>query len=382
MTLLTDLNLLERLVAFDTTSCKSNLELAQFVADYLDRPGVCIERNPSPDGSKTNLVVRVGPDPGGERDGLVLSGHMDVVPALERGWDSDPFRLTEREDNLVARGSSDMKGFLAISINALARLKVEDLRNPLALLFTYDEEVGTLGSRHFVDTWPAADLLPRRTIVGEPTSLTLLRSHKGHLTYRLRFRGKAAHSGFPMLGVNALEPMARAILALTELDRQMRSERPEYSDFFPSVPFVPLNVGVVRGGVAVNVIPDSGDVEFGVRHLPGMQTEEIEQRIRGALDGSLAGAEYDLGLERESPPMMAPVGCEFHRTLTEVTGCQEGEGASFATDAGWFQTRGHECVLLGPGSIEVAHRPNEFVPRADLVRGAEMIELLVRRYCL
>jgi len=382
MTLLTDLGLLERLVAFDTTSSKSNLELAQFVADYLDRPGVQIDRNPSADGAKVNLVVRIGPELDVERNGLLLSGHMDVVPALEEGWRSDPFCLTERDDTLVARGSSDMKGFLALAVNAFARLKVDQLQQPLALLFTYDEELGTLGSRHFVETWPEKDPLPRRTVVGEPTSLTLLRAHKGHLTYRARFAGKAAHSGFPHLGKNALEPLARALLALTELDRELQSERPEHSDFFPSVPFAPLNVGRAQGGVAVNVVPDSSAIEFGVRHLPGMQPEGIEQRIRHALDGALRGEHYELELERESPPMMAPVGCGFHQTLQEVTGCSEGEGASFATDAGWFQVLGHECVLLGPGSIEVAHRPNEFVPRADLNRGAHMVQQLIRRFCL
>jgi len=382
MALLSDRELLERLIAFDTTSFKSNLELAQFVADYLDRPGVRIDRNPSPEGDKANLVVRAGPDPGPERAGLTLSGHMDVVPALEEGWSSDPFRLTERGEALFARGSADMKGFLALAMNAFARLDPASLRAPLALVFTYDEELGTLGSRHFAATWPEGEPLPRATIVGEPTSLEVIRLHKGHLKYRARFAGKAAHSGFPHLGRNALEPTARAILALCELGERMQAERPEHSEHFPSVPFAPLNVVRATGGVAINVIPASGEIELGVRHLPGMNADEIERRVRAALEDALGGAEYELTMKGESPPMMLPSGCALHRTVREVTGCPEGEGASYTTDAGWFQTRGHECVLLGPGSIEVAHRPDEFVPLADLARGAELVERLVRHSCL
>lgn len=385
MTLLSDRALLERLIAFDTTSFRSNLELAGFVADYLDRPGVRIERNPSPDGSKANLVVRAGPDLGDARDGLVLSGHMDVVPALEDDWQSDPFALTARDGDLFARGSSDMKGFLALAINAFARLDPETLAQPLALLFTYDEELGTLGAKHFAETWPAKNPLPRRTIVGEPTSLEVVRVHKGHLKYRVRFTGVAAHSGFPHLGHNALEIGAKAILALAELGRTMREERPLHHELFANVPFAPLNVVRASGGVAINVIPEAAEVEFGVRHLPDMDPALIEQRVRETLDRALGGEPYVLEMEGESPPMMLPRGCELHQHLCELTDSldrPEPPGASYTTDAGWFQTLGHECVLLGPGSIEVAHKPNEFVPEGELVRGAELVERLVRDYCL
>ena len=249
------------------------------------------------------------------------------------------------------------------------------------LLFTYDEELGTLGSRHFVETWPVTDPLPRRTIVGEPTSLEVIRLHKGHLKYRARFSGKAAHTGFPQLGHNALEPAARAILALAELGRELQAERPLHSEFFPRVPFAPLSVVRASGGVAINVVPEAAEIEFGVRHLPDMGLEDIERRVRAAIEGALAGEEYELAMEGESPPMMLPTGCELHRTIGELTGCPEGEGASYTTDAGWFQTRGHECVLLGPGSIEVAHRPNEFVPQTELAQGATLIDRLVTHYC-
>ena len=246
-TALDDRSLLARLVGFDTTSRLSNLPLADFLADYLDRPGVRITRNPSPDGGKTNLIVAAGPERPG-RAGLVLSGHMDVVPAEETDWRSDPFTLTEAGDRLVGRGAADMKGFLALAANRLAAIDPDALDAPLALLFTYDEEVGTLGARHFTETFPAADALPRSVIIGEPTELRVVRAHKGMVRFRLAFAGQAAHSGYPHLGRSAIEPAARAIVALADLRRAMAAERPPHGEVFPAVPYTALNVGTVRGG--------------------------------------------------------------------------------------------------------------------------------------
>ncbi len=241
--------LLARLVAFDTTSSASNLPLADFLCDYLDRPGVRIVRHPSPDGGKTNLAISVGPEHE-DRAGLVLSGHMDVVPAAEPEWRSDPFSMTDAGDRYVGRGTADMKGFLALAANRLAvaaSAASAAFRRQLSLLFTYDEEVGTLGARHFTETFPGVARLPRDVVIGEPTSLRVVRAHKGMLRLRLGFRGQAAHSGYPHLGRSAIEPAARAIVALAALRRELESERPPHAEEFPDVPFAALNVGTVVG---------------------------------------------------------------------------------------------------------------------------------------
>ena len=207
--LLTDAELLAKLVAFDSTSSNSNLPIADFIRDYLDTPGVEIADNPNENGSKVNLLIRVGsPDHDDERSGLLLSGHMDVVPALEPDWQSDPFTLTETSDAYIGRGACDMKGFLAVAINAARRAVERRLRRPLVLLLTYDEELGTLGAQRFVETWDNASALPRNTVIGEPTSLRVVRMHKGHLVMRLTCHGRSAHSGYPQLGINAIERMA------------------------------------------------------------------------------------------------------------------------------------------------------------------------------
>jgi acetylornithine deacetylase len=378
---LSDAALLERLVAFDTTSRLSNLPLADFVSDYLDRPAVRVERMRSPDGSKANLIIRAGPE-GEDGDGLTLSGHMDVVPADEPEWRSAPFTLTRAGESYVGRGAADMKGFLALAINRLARLDPARLRRPLALLLTYDEEVGTLGARQFAERRDEAPALPRDVIIGEPTSLRVVRLHKGMIRLQLAFRGRAAHSGYPHLGRNAIEPAARAIGALAALRVEMEAERPAHGEHFPEVPYAALNVGLVSGGSAVNVIPDHCKVQIGIRLLPAMKAEEMTGRVRAAVAEALPGEPFELTSLGESPAMMLDEGAALHRELCGMVGQQRTESVAFATDAGWLQTVGLRCAVFGPGSIEVAHRPNEFLPIAEFERAGEILDDIIRRRCL
>ncbi|MGH3994166.1 MAG: M20/M25/M40 family metallo-hydrolase, partial [Pseudonocardiaceae bacterium] len=249
-------------------------------------------------------------------------------------------------------------------------------------LFTYDEEVGTLGARRFVETWPAPERLPRDVIIGEPTSLQVVRLHKGMLRLRLVFAGRAAHSGYPHLGRSAIEPAARAIVALADLRHSMEAERPAHGEHFPEVPFAALNVGTVAGGSAMNVIPDRCVVEVGIRLLPEMSAEAMTARVRATVGDALPGEAFALEPLGLSPAMMLGDDAEIHRRLCEAVGQQESRSVAFATDAGWLQTLGLRCVIFGPGSIEVAHRPNEFVPAAELRRAAEILEGLVHRRCV
>jgi acetylornithine deacetylase len=377
---LDDRALLARLVGFDTTSRLSNLPLADFLADYLDQPGVRISRNTSADGRKTNLLVSAGPDDA-SRSGLVLSGHMDVVPADEADWQSDPFSLIDRGDRLVGRGAADMKGFLALAVNRLAAIAPDGLAAPLVLLLTYDEEVGTLGARRFIETFPALETLPRGVIIGEPTELRVIRAHKGMIRYRLEFRGQAAHSGYPHLGRNAIEPCARAVVALAELRRVMEAERPPSGEVFPAVPFVALNIGTVSGGSAANVIPDRCEIQLGVRVLPGMTAQEVGERIADAVRGAVGDA-FAFELVSESPAMLIDQTAAVHRAACETIGQQDTGSVMFATDAGWLQRAGFECVLFGPGSIEVAHRANEWLPVDQFRRAGEGLDQLIARWCV
>lgn len=382
---LSDADLLSRLVAFDSTSRNSNLPIADFLCDYLDRPGVRIDRNPSSDGMKANVIAWIGPAPRDDRAGLVLSGHMDVVPADEAGWRSDPFTLADEGDRWVGRGACDMKGFLALAANLAAEADPGRLQAPLALVFTYDEEVGTLGAKRLLESYGPGSSLPRAAVIGEPTSLRVARAHKGHLKLRVTLHGRSAHSGYPHLGVNAIEPAGRVIGALAELRRELEQEAAPHRELFPEVPFVPLNVGTVHGGAAINVVPDLCVVEVGVRPHPGLPGSDasaaLAERIRRAATAAAAPLEPAVEILSDSPPLLLDESAPIHRHLCGLVGQSETNTVSFATDAGWLQRLGLDCAIFGPGTIAVAHKPNESLPKSELAAARELLTRSVRHFC-
>jgi acetylornithine deacetylase len=380
-TLLSDAELLARLVGFDSTSRNSNLPIADFLCDYLDRPGVRIARNPSSDGTKANVIVWLGPEPEGDRRGLVLSGHMDVVPAEEDGWRHDPFHLADEGDRWVGRGSCDMKGFLALAANLTIEADPRSWRAPLALVFTYDEEVGTLGAKRLTESFPEAERLPRSAVIGEPTSLRVARTHKGHTKLSVTLHGVSAHSGYPHLGVNAIEPAGRVIVALTDLRHTLEAEHAPNRELFPEVPYVPLNVGTIHGGSAINVVPDRCVVEVGFRPLPGITSEELIERVSRAAREAAGPFEPAIELLSDSPPLLLDEASPIHRHLCALNHQEAGSSVSFATDAGWLQRLGMDCAIFGPGSIEVAHKPNEFLPKDEFVAARDLLERTIRRFC-
>jgi acetylornithine deacetylase len=382
---LSDADLLSHLVAFDSTSRNSNLPIADFLCDYLDRPWIRIDRNPSADGTKANVIAWIGPAPRDDRAGLVLSGHMDVVPADEAGWRNDPFTLADEGDRWVGRGACDMKGFLALATNLATEVAPDRLRAPLALVFTYDEEVGTLGAKRLLESYGPGASLPRAAVIGEPTSLRVARAHKGHLKLRITLQGRSAHSGYPHLGMNAIEPAGRVICALTGLRRELERDEALHRELFPEVPFVPLNVGTVHGGAAINVVPDRCVVEVGVRPLPGLPGTEasaaLAERIRRAAVAAAAPCEPVVEILSDSPPLLLDESAPIHRHLRELVGQSETTTVSFATDAGWLQRLGLDCAIFGPGTIEVAHKPNESLPKSELAAARGLLARTVRRFC-
>src|SRR5687767_3425226 len=365
-----DIELLQRLVAIDSTSALSNLPIADELASYVENAAESIESLRAPDEEKANLLVRFGPEGDG---GLILSGHMDAVPAVEPDWESDPFTLTEREDRYVGRGAADMKGFLAVATNAA--LAAESLRAPLYLLFTYDEEVGTLGARHFAQTWDRARPLPRHCIIGEPTSFRPVRAHKGHLKLRITTTGKSAHSGYPHLGENAIEKARPVLDALSNLRGELEADRTRHAELFADAPYVPLNIATIHGGTAVNIVPDSCAIEVGIRLLPGMTGEAMIERVRKVI-GNAA-----LEILSESPPMLLDATSDIYQAVLPYATRGRPESVSFASDAGWLQSLGIECLLFGPGAIEVAHRPNEFTPKEEFHRAGGILRELIARFC-
>ncbi|MEE2896077.1 MAG: M20/M25/M40 family metallo-hydrolase [Planctomycetota bacterium] len=397
------LQILDRLVAHDTTSAhhRPTTPLGDEVCELLDRPGIRVERFDC-GGGRENLWFETGPAPDPDGRGLLLCGHVDVVPATEPEWTGDPFRLrivpNGSDEHAVGRGVCDMKGFDAIAISMMMEAAATGgLDEPLCLLLTCDEEIGTVGAGHFATQWGDRPI-PRRTIVGEPTSLRPIRGHKGHLSIAIEVGGRGCHTGFPERGVNAIERSIHVLEALRDLRAELVDERTEASGLFPETPFPVLTIATARAGSAVNVMPDRMSLRVGVRLLPGQSASSFLPRMVSAIEAH--GVEVDLrdGLENDPPGEDEPLDhgdCLLvpmndtpsyaiesdHPFLAEVRGLVDDDeelGANFGTDAGRLEPLGCHSVVFGPGDISVAHRPDELISIAELRRARGLLADLVR----
>ena len=374
------LDILARLVAFDTTSRGSNLALIQYVEAELARLGVQGRRVPNAEGDKTNLFASIGPAVEG---GVVLSGHTDVVPVDGQPWTSDPFVLTRRGERLYGRGTCDMKGFLALALAAAPDLAAAGLQRPVHLAFSYDEEIGCLGAPAMIEAI-ARDLpRPLAVIVGEPTNMEAVRGHKGICAYKVTVTGREAHSSLTHLGVSAVMAAIKLMGRLSDLAERL--ER----DADPASPFLPkgasLTIGVVNGGTALNILARECVFWFDLRTPPGLDPQEIladffeeAQAINAAL--KIRAPEAGVRIERRSlTPPLAPEADGAAERLARVLAGDNGPGrvVSYAAEAGQFQGAGFSTVICGPGSIDQAHQPDEYVEIAQMQRGAQFMGRLV-----
>ncbi len=376
-------NDLARLIAFPTVSNRPTAELAAFVASRFEALGFTVEEVVSEsDPGKANLVCRIGPE---GTDGLTISGHMDVVPTECQPWTSDPFTLTERDGRWYGRGTADMKGFFAVVIAAVERLQAARWARELVCVWTYDEEVGCLGSARFVAAYQASGrTIPSACLIGEPTDFQILRMHPGHVAVELTFHGQAAHSSRPDLGRNAVEAAAAAVLAIGGVADQLEQERA--FEGLLERPWVAVNVARIEGGRAINIVPDHATVQVGYRPLPGMDAEAVHHRILDAIRGlppsALRGVDWRGEVLRVTPALLTPAGTPLEGLL-HPHACQAHVGAaSFATDGGNLAKLGAKSLVFGPGSITVAHQADEHVDPAQLERAVHVVEDVIRRRCL
>lgn len=374
------IHLLSRMVAFPTVSDRPVTELAAFLAERSEAAGFRVERFQTSE-HKCNVVATRGPV---GTDGLILSGHMDVVPTEGQDWSSDPFVLTERDGRLHARGAADMKGFIAATIAATASLP--DLDRELMLVWTHDEEVGCKGSAALAERLEALERpLPSLALIGEPTDFRVARMHPGHITLQVVCTGRAAHSSLPDLGVSAIKVATRALVALEGLEEALRHERAFEDEL--ARPWPILNVGTISGGAAVNIVPESCEIRLGVRPLPGQSVEALVARLRARIDEvdhevSAWGGHARLELLHGVPALLTERGTELEGLLAPWASHPGTCAVPFATDGGNFSRLGVRSLVFGPGSIAVAHRPDEFVSVADLLRGTEVVRDLVQRRCV
>lgn len=360
--------LLERLVAFDTTSYKSNLGIIAFIEDYLLQHGVVPARVTTADGQKASLFATIGPD---TISGVALSAHTDVVPVDGQTWTSDPFTLRAEGGKLYGRGSCDMKGFIACVLAAVPDFKRRTLKTPIHIALSYDEEVGCLGVRPMIAQFGKALVKPHTVIVGEPTSMKVVDAHKGPVRWQVDVLGRAVHSSMAHLGVNAITYAAHLIGELERLSAELkittRNER-----FDP--PYATLQVTRIDGGTASNIIPVSCRFGFDVRAMPGTDIDAIERRVRNYAETQClpemraVASEADIIITRANtvPPFEAVAGSAARTLALKLTGSNATDTVSYATEAGLFQDAGSAAVVCGPGDIAQAHTANEWVAESEL----------------
>jgi acetylornithine deacetylase len=360
----------------DPARDQTNRGVADLVAEWGEAIGGKVEIWPvAGTEGKVNVCVRLGGEGPG---GLLLSGHTDTVPWDEGAWQSDPFVLAERNDRLYGLGTSDMKSFLALSLEAASAYRASDMKEPLLILGTADEESTMSGARALADHGVR---LARRAVIGEPTGLTCIRSHKGILIETIRLIGKSGHSSDPRLGVSALDGMQRVLERLVRFRERLAEEHRDESF---DVPVPTLNLGRISGGDAPNRICARAQLDIDLRPVPGMDLEEVRSRLRNEVREALV--ESDLEIELESifdgvPAFATDVDADLVKVTEELTGAASGVVA-FGTEAPFLTTLGIETVVLGPGSIDVAHRPDEYLPMKDIPRTISMLRKLIDRYCV
>ncbi|WP_370302047.1 acetylornithine deacetylase [Pseudooceanicola sp.] len=381
MTRLEDtLGILQRLIAYPTVSADSNLELIADLANHLDDCGARVELFQDDTGTKANLFASLGPDQ--SEGGLLLSGHTDVVPVADQDWTTDPFELLERDGRLYGRGTCDMKGFIAAAVVMAREYGQMDLRRPLHFAFTYDEEVGCLGARALVPELQQRGIRPAMAIIGEPTDMRLIEGHKGCCEYTVRFSGLEGHGSDPERGVNAAEYAVRYVTHLMELRADLMQRMPPTSRYQP--PWTTINIGAIRGGVAHNVIAGKAEVDWEMRPVQNSDVDFVKGAVAGFIESELLPAMRAVHPEAdiETEVIGEVAGLEVlddnaaRDLVMALIGANGADVVPFGTEAGLFQEMGTSVVVCGPGSIEQAHKPDEFVSIEQMESCIAMLEKL------
>ena len=374
--------MIERLISFDTTSRDSNLALIDFVRDHLARHGIASETVPSEDGRKANLFATIGPT---DRPGIVLSGHTDVVPVDGQPWDSDPFQPVERDGRLYGRGTCDMKSFVAICLALVPEMLAARPRLPIHLALSYDEEVGCKGVRRLIDLLVERGFRAQACIVGEPTEMRVVVGHKGKKSWRCVVHGHEAHSSLTHLGANAVEAAAEIVARLKSMARRFRANGPFDPMYEP--PYTSVHTGTIHGGTALNIVPLRCEFDFEFRHLPGDDPDALFAEIKAFAEREilpeLRAVRRDAAVEWHElssiPGLSTREDDEVVGFAKALTGANAVAKVAFGTEAGLFQLAGIPTIVCGPGSIEQAHKPNEFIALDQVAECEAMLRRMIRR---
>jgi acetylornithine deacetylase len=376
------LDYLEKLLSFDTTSAHSNSELITWVQSELLALGAIVKIIPNEDGSKANLFATFGPQSCG---GVMLSGHTDVVPVTGQDWTVPAFSMTRKDGKVFGRGTADMKGFIASMMTAAKKASTQNLKTPLHLALSYDEEVGCIGVRSMIDMLNNAPIRPQMCIVGEPTGLSVATGHKGKIAARAKCIGRAGHSALAPFAVNALYLANDFITELRKVQDTLRVGATQDPDY--DVPYTTLHVGRIKGGGALNIVPHLCELDFEIRNLAQDDAAEIL--------GNLTQAAKSIALEAQNIASEANIEIDVFNTypgldtagnepvvgfVKSLTGANSTIKVAYGTEGGLFDQRlGVPTVVCGPGDMEQGHKPDEFITETQLSACDAMLDNLIQR---
>ena len=381
------IEMIRRLIAFQTVSRDSNLGLIEWTRDYLRCFGAETTLTYDDTRLKANLFATLPAQDGNTtRDGLVLSGHSDVVPVDGQPWDTNPFEVVQKDDRLVGRGVADMKSFAAIALSSVPQFVQRGLKRPLHFSLSYDEELGCIGVQRLIADIVKRGIRPAGCIIGEPTGMRVVVAHKGKMSWRCRERGHEAHSALTPRGVNAVEIACDIVAHIAHRAREYREHGLHDAAF--DVPYTTVQAGVIRGGTAVNIIPRDCSFDFEIRHLPGDDPRAFFADVKAHAEGFLpamraidSSTHIEFDQLSTLPAFVTAPDSPLAALGLEITGAREVAKVSFGSEASWFDAAQVPTILCGPGRIEQAHQPNEWIGLDQLARCQAFMSDLADRLC-
>ena len=374
--------ILERLISFDTTSRNPNLELIEYVRNLFSGNGISSHLIHDESGTKANLYATVGPD---ENGGVMLSGHTDVVPVDGQDWSKPPFKLTEQDGKLYGRGTADMKGFVACAISAMLKASKSRLKTPLHLALSYDEEIGCIGVHSLIDMLAEAPVKPAICIVGEPTSLAVATGHKGKVALRARCAGKEGHSALAPLALNALHLGCDFVQDIRQMQVELENSGNRDADY--DISYTTLHVGRMSGGTVLNIVPNLCEIDFEIRNVAEDDPQEIIREFRKRASGIVEkykgqAEEADITIETlfSYPGLNTPTNADVVTFVKSLIGANATCKVAFGTEGGlFFEKLDIPTVICGPGSMAQGHKPDEFVSVEQLGLCEAMLDRLLLR---
>lgn len=372
--------LLEKLAGFATVSDRPNSDLVAFIKEFLATHGIQATTVPNEAGTKASLFATIGPNVAG---GIVISGHTDVVPVEGQAWSTDPFRLAERDGRFFARGAADMKGLVACALRAAAAASQKQLKRPLHLALSYDEEIGCVGVRPLIDVLAKTPLAPCLCLVGEPTGMRIALGHKGKIAARAVCRGIEGHSAKAPMALNAIHLATDFIARLRE--RQTELEKSGARDEAYDVPYTTIHAGKISGGVALNIVPNLCTVDFEIRNVAAEDTAPLFEKIRkdaaaivAPLRTRFPQAEISLEIGNSYPGLDTKLNGEVLSLVKSLASDEAPMKVSFGTEGGLYQEKlGYPTIVCGPGFMEQGHKPDEFISGEQIARCDRMMDGLI-----